>query len=126
MQIINLVIEKTENKFFGRIKFEDNLIVDDANDVQTLEKNMKNLLKEFHDLNPADIRFEYKYDFSALFENFSFLNVAAIAEMSGMNVSLLRQYKNKVKFPSARQAKKIEDTIHQIGRTLIDVHILSK
>jgi hypothetical protein len=126
MESIILIIEKADEGFFGRVQFEDDLLIENAVDVPTLEMRIKTLLKNFHDLDPAKIRFERQFDLSALFDNFYFLNVAAIAELSGMNITLLRQYKNKVKFPSAKQAKKIEDTIREIGAQLIDVHIFSK
>jgi hypothetical protein len=124
MQII-LIIEKADEGYLGRVEYQDNLIVDEANDIPSLEKKIRKALKNFHGLNPDEIEFDYRYDLTVLFEKFNYLKISIVAELAGINASLLRQYVTGVKHPSAAQAKKIEDTIHKIGKELKQVHVYS-
>ncbi len=49
---INLIIEKGEDgKLWGRVNFRNNLIVDLAPTVEMLEKKMRKLIKDFHDVD---------------------------------------------------------------------------
>lgn len=85
---IQLILEKGAVKLWGRVTYEDNLIVDSAANLQTLEKKMRKLLKDFHQVE--EVAFEYAYDLTVFFEEFNFLNQSKIAELSGINASLLR------------------------------------
>ena len=121
MEKINLIIEKGEDgKLWGRIDFRNNLMTDFAATVEMLEKKMRKLIKDFYDV---DVVFDYSYDVSAFFENFDFLNQTKIADLSGINPSLLRQYASGVKHPSAQQAKKIEIVIHKLAKELKSVSL---
>ncbi len=82
---------------------------------------MHKALKDFHQLE--DVKFEYAYDLTVFFEEFSFLNQSKIAELSGINASLLRQYASGVKNPSAVQAKKIQTAIRGLALRLKNVQI---
>ena len=112
---LDLIIEHGENELSGRVSYKDNLIVDMAHNVIDLEKQMKQLLYDFEDLDPDTVEFNYLYDVYALFEQFDFLNISKVAKHAGINAGLLRQYASGVKHPSANQAKKIEDTIHSLA-----------
>jgi hypothetical protein len=118
-----LIIEKDKNSLWGRLAYEDNLIVDNATTIPALEKKMKKLLKAFHDLEPETINFDVQYDLAAIFEKFNFLKITAIAERANMNAALLRQYAAGIKHPSIQQAKKIEAAIHEIGKELSAVTV---
>lgn len=119
MAKVSLIIEKGEDgKLWGRVLFKDNLITDFANSVDVLEKKIKKIVKDFHD---KEVEFDLSYDVSAFFENFSFLNQSKIAELSGINPGLLRQYASGVKNPSITQAKKIESAIHKLAKELKSV-----
>ncbi|TWI84098.1 hypothetical protein [Chitinophaga japonensis] len=123
---MELIIEKADVGFLGRVHCEDNLIIDEADNLETLEENIKKALKEFHGLNPKDVKFERKYDLSALFEKFNYLKISIVAELAGLNASLLRQYVTGVKHPSVSQAKKIEEAIHRIGNELNRIHVYAE
>jgi hypothetical protein len=119
MAKVNLIIEKgSDGKLWGRVSFKDNLITDFANSVEALEKKIKKVIKDFHG---AEVEFESSYDVSAFFENFDFLNQSKIAELSGINPDLLRQYASGIKHPSSAQAKKIESAIHRLAKELKSV-----
>lgn len=118
---IQLVLEKGGGKLWGRVTYDDNLIVDSAATLQALEKKFRKLLKDFHQLE--DVKFEYAYDLTVFFEEFNFLNQSKIAELSGINASLLRQYASGVKNPSEVQVKKIETAIRDLATRLKKVQI---
>jgi len=118
---IQLILEKEAGKLWGRVSYDENLIVDSATTLQALEKKLRKALKDFHHLE--EVKFEYAYDLTVFFEEFNFLNQSKIAELSGINASLLRQYASGVKNPSEVQAKKIQTTIHSLAVRLKNVQI---
>ena len=119
--IIQLILEKEAGKLWGRVSHDENLIVDSAATLQALEKKLRKALKDFHHLE--EVKFEYAYDLTVFFEEFNFLNQSKIAELSGINASLLRQYASGVKNPSEIQAKKIQTTIRSLAVRLKNVQI---
>lgn len=123
MKKILLIIERTDNRFVGRLEYQDNLIVADEKKLEKLESKMRDLLHSFHELNPSTIIFKHSYDLSSLFEKFNYLKISTVAEYAGLNASLLRQYVIGNKQASARQAKKIEQAIHKIGKELQDTQV---
>jgi hypothetical protein len=123
MTPLTLIIERAQGTLWGRIHYDDDLIVDSARTLDSLEKKMKKLLKDLHQADTKNIVFDYQYDLTALFEKFSYLKISAIAEKSDMNAALLRQYVTGAKHPSPKQAKKVEDAIHKIGKELSDIAV---
>ncbi|NIJ55498.1 hypothetical protein [Dyadobacter arcticus] len=120
---IELIVEGQDGSLFGRVLYDDNLIVEQASDMEKLESNMKNLLHDFHGLDANQINFKIEYDLTAFFEEFRFLNITEIAKASGLNGSLVRQYATGKKFPSAKQAEKLESAVRHLGQRLSNVHI---
>ena len=126
MKRIALIIESVqEGQYWGRVHYEDDLIVEEASSLELLERKMKNLLKDFHGLNPKTIEFDLQYDIVGLFEEKNFLNVSAIAQLAGINSSLMRQYTAGKKFPSFERASKIISVINEIGKDLRNVKLAS-
>lgn len=66
-----------------------------------------------------DLSFEYKYDISAMFNVFDFLNASKFAKWIGISPSLMRHYKSGDTYISQKQAKKIESGLHEIGREFL-------
>ena len=66
-----------------------------------------------------DLTFEYKYDISAMFNVFDFLNASKFAAWVGISPSLMRHYKSGDYYISQQQAKKIEAGLHKIGEEFI-------
>lgn len=118
-----MIIEKAEEGFLGRVEYEDNLILEEAEGLNELEEKIKGALKKYHQLDTASVAFIYETDITALFEKFKFLKIATIADLAGLNQSLVRQYANGIKNPSENQAKKIQDALHRIGNDLINLQI---
>lgn len=122
-EIIVLVVETGSASLWGRVQYDDNLIVDEANSIEELQSKMRTLLLDFHDLAPESYDFRVEYDLTAFFERFDFLKITKVAELSGINGSLLRQYVTGKRHPSARQAAKIESAIKELASQLADAHI---
>lgn len=112
---IELIIEKGESGIWGRVNYNDNLITDEAGNLNELALNIKGLLKDFEGLDAESIVFDIRYDVYALFQQFDFLNISKVAKHADIHPGLLRQYASGVKHPSLNQAKKIEDTLHRLA-----------
>lgn len=126
MKKIALIIESVKDgNIWGRVHYADDLIVDKANSLELLERKMKKLLKAFHDLDSKTIEFDIQYDIVGLFEEKKFLNVSAVAEMAGINKSLMRQYVTGKKFPSYDRAQQIISLINSIGRELENIKLVA-
>jgi len=67
---------------------------------------------------------EYKFSLSSLFEYYSMLNVSAFARFLGINETLMRQYKKGDTYISDAQLQKIEDGIHQLGRSFTNLRLV--
>jgi hypothetical protein len=118
---IKLILEKESGSLWGRVSYDKNLIIDSATTLSALENKLKKVLKAFHDIDNID--FDYQYDLTAFFEQFSFLNQSKIAELAGINPGLLRQYTSGVKHPSKAQAQKIQTAIRDLAARLKSVRI---
>jgi len=103
---IELIIEKGENGIWGRVNYNDNLIVEEGKKLEGPEQKLKLLLHDFEGLEPGNIVFDTRYDVYSLFEQFDFLNITKVAKYAGIHPGLLRQYASGVKHPSLIQAKK--------------------
>lgn len=127
MQKLLLIIEKGKDRdLWGRVSFEDNLVVDSAPTLESLEKKMKKTLHDLHALNPANIKFEVAHDLTAVFGEKSYLNLSVVAKKLRINRSLMAQYAAGTKFPSSERAAAIEKAIHELGRDLLDLQIAVK
>ncbi len=127
MKKITLIIEKGGNGLlWGRVKYKDNLLVEKATSVISLERKMKKLLTDFHHLESDKIYFDVAYDLTVLFEQMNFLNISGIAKIANINSSLLRQYAAGLKFPSPEKASEIERVIRDIGKELSKIKISAR
>lgn len=124
MKKLLLIVEKSKDgKLWGRVEFNDDLMIDSANSLAVLERKIKNLLYKFYQIEPSKIEFELAYDLSALFSQMDYLNISAIAAKAHISPGLMRQYVSGFKYPSQQRAKAIEDTIKNIGHELIGVKV---
>lgn len=122
-KVLKLIVEGSDGALWGRVNFNDNLIVDSAPTLKALETQMMHLLTKFHEIDSKIYRFQVEYDLTAFFEEFSFLKVTKIAELSGLNGSLVRQYVTGKKNPSEKQVQKIESAVRKIAEQLSNIHL---
>ena len=96
---------------------------------QSLSDTYQEILDMFHeDREPVpeelrDLEFDYKYDIASFFDEFSWINISALAKVLGMNRSLLYQYKKGNTYISHRQMKRIEKGVHELGRKLLEFSV---
>ncbi len=120
-----LTIEKSDDgHLWGRTYEEDNLISDSATNEEELVAQMKQLLYDFHGIEPETVVFEVEYDLEAFFEHFDFLKITKIAEVAGINGSLMRQYATGSKYPGKKQTEKIENAVRMLGQKMSKVSLL--
>lgn len=74
-------------------------------------------IKEMNDENGVTtptVEFDYHFDIPAYFAHFDFLNVAKVAEHSGINASLLRRYACGKSKPGKEQMKRIRAALAKL------------
>ena len=133
MREVTVIIEKDENGFGAFIDGIRSTIIGEG---ETVAEAKADLLNSYEEIKASylsngeeipeelrDLTFNYKYDVSALFDAFRFLNATKFAERIGMSPSLMRHYKIGDTYISAEQAKKIESGLHQIALELLQVSL---
>lgn len=73
-----------------------------------------------------NLDFDFVMDLQHFFQSNDYLNVSRLAERTGMNSSLLRQYTSGIKFPGIEQVSKIEKAINEIGLELANIQLVNK
>lgn len=126
MKRVLLIIEKSNDRFLGQVEYDSNLIIEEAENVNSFEEKIKQTLKDAHNIDPTLVIFQYKYDLTALFGVLSYLKISSVAKLSDMHPGLLRQYVSGVKFPSAAQVRKVETAIHKMSHELRNILINSR
>lgn len=70
----------------------------------------------------SDLRFEL--DLTSIFDVYPVINMKALSNRLGMNYTLMAQYASGKKKPSSKQAEKIIEGIHAIGRELSELKLI--
>ena len=70
-----------------------------------------------------DIVFVYKYDIASMFNYYDWINVSKFAQKTGINPSLMRQYKIGKTYISENQISKIENSLHSLGNELAAIKL---
>jgi hypothetical protein len=107
-----LIIERSDSKFFGRVTVNNNLIIDHADSIQLLNRQLKKLIYDF----------DIVYDLTSFFTAHP-LNIGDVAKKAAISPVLMRQYASGVKFPSGDRLQQIEKAINEIGRELSKVKL---
>ncbi len=135
MAKIIVILEQTDTGFSAYIP-ELPITCTTGLDLKEVESNMREALELYIEalrdddrpipsLLKEDWEFDYRLDITDFFSLFAPVKQTAVALKAGINPSLLRQYARGIKHPSLRQAEKIEDAIHQLGRDLLKIRLLS-
>lgn len=121
---IAIIIETVDEKgYWGRVYFEENIIVDFGKTIDGLKKKMSKLLLDFHKIPITKYAFEIQYDISGLFDDKKYLNASAVADRAGISRLMLRQYRSGNKFPTIEKLQKLEMAIQEIGEELKSLKI---
>lgn len=121
MSKVTLIIEENSDGFWAEIKeyegvftYGETLAELKGNAIEALEL----YFEESRESKPSTFKFEFVFDIREFFEVNNYINISKLAERSGINPSLLRQYARGIKHPGAQQIAKIQSTIREIGQEL--------
>lgn len=93
----------------------------------TAEAAKEDMLKTYQEIKEIlteegkevpELEITYKYDMQSFFNYFSFLNVTKVAELAGINPSLMRQYTSGVTKAGQKQYDKIRIAVEKISKEL--------
>ena len=124
---IKVVVEKTDTRFSA---FADDYPVFTTGKTLTeLQDNIVEALNFYfdddgHQVNAKNIQFEV--DLKQFFQYYRVINARYLAERIGMNATLLSQYVQGRKRPSASQTEKILLGINQIGKELSELSLVNR
>jgi len=128
------LIEKGKDGTFGIFTPDINsTIIGEGNTVAEAKADFENSVREIMQFYKEDgkelpeelknIEFEYKFDISSLFNYYDWINTSKFAMNAGINSSLMRQYKTGKVYISDTQTRRIEDTLHRLGKELTAVKL---
>lgn len=101
-----------------------NTCADSWDKLQTNIVEMLNLSFEDDGFTYIIDEVKLEYDLESFFDFYKVINAKALSERIGMSQSLLSQYINGIKKPSAKQTKRILQGVHQIGKELSEVRFM--
>jgi predicted RNase H-like HicB family nuclease len=122
---IKFIVEKTSTGYSAFT--EDYPVFTTANTIPELLNNTleaASLYFEEKDLELTAGNIKLEIDFQQFFQYYSILNARVLADRIGMNRSLLSQYVQGKKKPSAKQTARILAGIHQVGRELSEIRFI--
>ncbi len=137
MKKLELIIEKNDGLFWGRIENKGNFTptgagattIDLINDIKaSIEDYVEHEGKEdtfWCKVDVNNVEFDIRYDLAAFLEEFDFFNLSVIADRIGTNRTLLNQYKTGTKHPSIEQAQKIQNSIRGLAKKVVEAQPIS-
>ena len=131
---LTIILEKGNDELWGHIEAPGFLLTSVGDSLEEVTTNLRDLVADFlehegktmpewHGIAETDLTYTIEYDLTALFDVFSAIKINAIADASGINQSLMRQYATGKKRPSERQAKRIEVAVRELGERLQRVSV---
>ena len=123
---IEAIVEKTDTGYSAYA--EQYPVFTTGRTVTELTANLvdaMNLYLEDHRAYVTPMNIKLNFDFKLFFQYYRVLNSKFLAERIGMNPTLLSQYVQGKKKPSAKQADKILMGIHEIGQELSELNLVT-
>jgi len=124
---ITFIVEKTDTGFSAYTN--EGSVFTTGKNITELMNNALEATQLFFEEGAVEVAqkdLKFEFDFQQFFQYYKVLNAKFLAEKIGMNASLLSQYVQGHKKPSAKQTEKILDGIHQIGQELSEINLFSK
>lgn len=122
-----MIVEKTDTGL--SVFSEDYPIFTTGRTIPELMENAleaANLYFEEEDVKIVRENLKFEIDFKQFFLHYRVINSKFLADKIGMNPTLLSQYVQGHKKPSATQTKKILMGIHQIGQELSEINLIHR
>ena len=117
---VTVIMEKASDGYYSCF-VEENLpdfgLAGYGDTAEAAKKEIKEMQAE-EDKEVPELEFTYKYDMQSFFNYFSFLNVTKVAELAGINASLMRQYTSGVTAAGQKQYDKIRVAVERISKEL--------
>ena len=123
---INVIVEKTKTGFSAHAL--DYPVITTGNTIQHLQQNLLDALNfhfEDHGFEIHKSNIVLQIDLQQFFQYYKVLNAKHLAEKIGMNPTLLSQYVQGIKIPSAQQRDRIMQGIQQIGQELAELRLIN-
>lgn len=124
---VTVIMEKARDGYYSCFVEEDLPGFGLAGYGDTVESAKEDMMKAYEEIKEIqreegmetpELEFTYKYDIQSFFNYFSFLNVTKIAELTGINASLMRQYTSGVAAAGQKQYDKIRLAVERISKEL--------
>ena len=131
MRKLTVVIEKGPSHYAAFVSkgLKNHALSGTGNSVKEAIEDLHEALEEIREMYTddgmevpkelQDVKFEYKYDVASLFDHFGEINISSFARKIEMNESLLRRYNKGLAVASEKQIKRIEEGLHELGRSLL-------
>jgi len=122
--VIKVIVEKTRTGFSAFA--EDYDVYTTGKTFSELNDNILEALNFYFEddrkkISPRQIVLEI--DLKQFFQYYRVINAKFLAERIGMNPTLLSQYVQGRKKPSAQQTEKIIEGLNEIGKELSEIHL---
>jgi predicted RNase H-like HicB family nuclease len=124
---VKAIVEKTDTGFSAFA--EEYPVYTTGKNMTELQENILDALNfYFEDTNQkiTEKEIQLEVDLKQFFQYYKVLNAKFLAERIGMNPTLLSQYVQGRKKPSAQQTEKILEGINEIGRELSELHLIAR
>lgn len=124
---VTVIIEKAKDGYYSCYVEDDLPGFGLSGFGESAEAAKEDMLKSYQEMKEIqaeegkevpELEFIYKYDMQSFFDYFSFLNVTKVAELAGINPSLMRQYTSGVANAGQKQYDKIRVAIGKISKEL--------
>jgi predicted RNase H-like HicB family nuclease len=121
---IKVIVEKTRTGFSAFA--QDHEVYTTGKTFAELKENILEALNFYFEdagikISPKQIALEI--DLKQFFQYYRVINAKFLAERIGMNPTLLSQYVQGRKKPSAQQTEKIIEGLNEIGKELSEIHL---
>lgn len=131
---IEIYVEKAEDgAYWGTSQNLPGVVTAYGNSMQELKVNLQEAFNDYIEtaveenqdwVNKVKLKtnFVYHLDIQALFKLIPEIKISNLARKAGINESLMRKYASGKAYVSEKRAKKIEKTLHELGKELLSVN----
>ena len=127
---VNLIFEKQADSLWGRIELPGLIVSTHGHTADCVATSLRSLLIEFALDNALSacsaimaLPFLYVYDTTAVWTLVKQVKASHIAELIGVDIDLVGQYMTGSTYPGPEIAGRLEDSIHELGRQLLQISI---
>jgi hypothetical protein len=134
---MTIILEKSEDGYFAWLEdcpeeFSgiNTFGINEAEVVANVRMLMKSFLADdfanepkFVGFNPDMVIFSFRYSLIDFFDTYKALKINSIAELAGLNKSLVRQYATGAATASSAQVQKIQEAVRSLAQSLLHVSI---